>query len=80
MGLFPTWAWAGTWGLVSGSALLIGAAIGYFICVPQRIIAAIMAFGAVVHISVFSFDRMDDAYRRGGFLASFVLSRLATSI
>ena len=66
----PTWALAGIWGLVSGSALLIGAGIGYFLRVPQRIIAAIMAFGAGVLISVLSFDLMDDAYERGGFLAT----------
>lgn len=39
---------AGLWGLVSGSALLIGAGIGWFVNLPQRLIAAIMAFGAGV--------------------------------
>jgi zinc transporter, ZIP family len=63
----PIWLQAGFWGLFSGSALLIGAAIGYFISVPQRAIAAIMAFGAGVLISALSFDLMDEAYREGGF-------------
>ncbi len=63
----PIWLQAGFWGLFSGSALLIGAAIGYFISVPQRAIAAIMAFGAGVLISALSFDLMDKAYREGGF-------------
>jgi ZIP family zinc transporter len=58
---------AGFWGLFSGSALLVGAAVGYFISVPQRIIAAIMAFGAGVLISALSFELMDEAYKRGGF-------------
>jgi ZIP family zinc transporter len=63
----PVWAQAGFWGLVAGSALLVGAAIGYFARVPQRIIAAIMAFGSGVLISALSFDLMDEAYHRGGF-------------
>ncbi|GAB2790327.1 ZIP family zinc transporter [Hymenobacter luteus] len=69
---FPTWAVAGFWGLVSGSALLLGAAIGYFAHVPQRLIAAIMAFGSGVLISTLSFDLMEEAYRQGGFDATAV--------
>jgi ZIP family zinc transporter len=52
---------------VAGSALLIGAGIGYAVRVPQRLIATIMAFGAGVLISALSFDLMDEAYARGGF-------------
>src|ERR1051325_411252 len=63
----PTWLLAGFWGLVAGSALLFGAAFGYFAQVPQRLIAAIMAFGGGVLISALSFDLMAEAYRRGGF-------------
>src|SRR5215210_4184717 len=63
----PLWLWAGFWGLVAGSALLIGAAIGYFARVPQRLIDSIMAFGGGVLISALSFDLMDEAYHRGGF-------------
>ena len=63
----PPWAWAGFWGLVAGSALVLGAAIGYFVRVPTRLIAAIMAFGSGVLISALSFDLMDEAYQRGGF-------------
>lgn len=37
----PLWLWAGFWDLLAGSALLIGAAIGYLARVPQRLIAAI---------------------------------------
>jgi zinc transporter, ZIP family len=57
---------AGLWGLLSGSALVLGALIGYFIKLPQRAIAAVMAFGAGVLISALSFDLMDEAYRQGG--------------
>jgi ZIP family zinc transporter len=63
----PTWLLAGLWGLVAGSALLVGAAAGYFARVPQRLIASIMAFGSGVLISALSFDLMDEAYKRGGF-------------
>ncbi len=65
--MLPVWFWAGLWGLVAGSALLVGAAAGYFARVPQRLIAAIMAFGGGVLISALSFDLMDEAYKRGGF-------------
>ena len=68
----PLWLWAGFWGLVAGSALLIGAAVGYFAHVPQRLIAAIMAFGSGVLISALSFDLMAEAYRGGGFDATAI--------
>ncbi|HEY9605515.1 MAG TPA: hypothetical protein V6C85_28175 [Allocoleopsis sp.] len=65
--MFPLWLQAGFWGLVGGSALLLGAACGYFARIPQRMIAAIMAFGAGVLISALAFELMDEAYHRGGF-------------
>jgi ZIP family zinc transporter len=67
---FPLWLMAGFWGLVSGSALLIGAAVGYFAHVPQRLIAAVMAFGSGVLISTLSLELMEEAYARGGFNAT----------
>ncbi len=65
--MIPLWLQAGFWGLVGGSALLIGAAIGYFFPIPKRAIAGIMAFGAGVLISALAFELMDEAYHRGGF-------------
>jgi ZIP family zinc transporter len=65
--MFPLWLQAGFWGLVGGSALLLGAGLGYFIRIPQRAIAGIMAFGAGVLISALAFELMDEAYKRGGF-------------
>lgn len=65
--MFPTWLLAGFWGLVAGLALLIGAAIGFYLRVPQRLIAGIMAFGSGVLISALSFELMDEAFHRGGF-------------
>lgn len=58
---------AGFWGFVGGSALLVGAAIGYFAKLPQRLIAAVMAVGSGVLISAVAFDLMDEAFARGGF-------------
>ncbi len=68
----PVWLQSGLWGLVAGSALLIGAAIGYFAHVSQRIIAAIMAFGSGVLISALSFELMDEAYKQGGFVPTAI--------
>lgn len=65
--MVPLWLQAGLWGLVGGSALLVGAIPGYFLRIPQRLIATIMAFGAGVLISALAFELMDEAYRRGGF-------------
>jgi ZIP family zinc transporter len=61
------WVIAGLWGLLAGSALIIGASIGYFTNIGQRWIAAIMSFGSGVLISALSFDLMDEAYKTGGF-------------
>src|SRR4051794_34002303 len=63
----PLWLQAGLWGLLSGSALILGAGVGYFSKIPQRLVAAIMAFGSGVLISALSFDLMDEAYKSGGF-------------
>lgn len=68
----PPWLEAGFWGLLAGSALLIGAAVGWFARVPPRLIAAVMAFGSGVLISALSFELMDEAYKRGGFPATAV--------
>jgi ZIP family zinc transporter len=68
----PVWLQAGWWGLFAGGALVIGAAIGYGLRVPQRVIAAVMAFGSGVLISALSFDLMDEAYQRGGFVSAAV--------
>lgn len=65
--MFPIWLQAGFWGLIAGSALLIGAAIGFYFNISQRIIAGIMAFGSGVLISALSFELMDEAHKLGGF-------------
>lgn len=55
------------WGLLAGGALVVGALIAWFLTVPQRLIAAVMAFGAGVLISALAFELMEAAYERGGF-------------
>lgn len=62
----PQFVQAGRWGLLGGSALLVGAAVAYLVALPQRLVAGIMAMGAGVLISAVAFDLMDEAYKRGG--------------
>lgn len=66
----PLWMQAGLWGLLSGSALVIGVVLAYVAHLPQRAIAAIVAFGSGVLISALSFELMEDAYRNGGFTSA----------
>ena len=66
----PVWAQAGLWGLVAGGALVIGAAISWFVRVPQRVVASVMAFGAGVLISALAFDLVDEAEATGGLTAT----------
>lgn len=62
----PLYVQAGLWGLLSGSALLIGAVLGWFVPLPRRVVAWVMAFGAGVLISALSFELMDEAWAGGG--------------
>ncbi|MZE76050.1 ZIP family zinc transporter, partial [Streptomyces sp. SID5475] len=57
---------AGWWGLVAGSALLIGALIGFTLRVPRLLIASVMAFGAGVLLSAVSFELLGEAYGLAG--------------
>jgi ZIP family zinc transporter len=57
---------AGLWGLLAGSALLLGAALGYGWRVPQKVIASVMAFGAGVLLSAVSFELVGEAYDEAG--------------
>lgn len=68
----PLWGKSIFWGLVSGSALVIGALLGYYTRVPKKTIAFVMAFGSGVLISALAFDLMDEAYKRGGFTSSAI--------
>jgi len=63
---------AGFWGFVGGASLLIGALIGLYVGVPQRVIAIIAAAGAGVLVSSVAFELMEEAYRMGGFYAASI--------
>jgi ZIP family zinc transporter len=49
------------WGLVGGISLLLGAALVYWFDISDRLLGAIMAFGAGVLISAVSFELIQDA-------------------
>ena len=68
----PIWLQAGAWGLLAGGALVVGALIAWFVRVPQRVVASVMAFGAGVLISALAFDLVDEAERGGGLTATTV--------
>jgi ZIP family zinc transporter len=63
---------AGWWGLLAGGALVIGALIAWFVRVPRKVIAAIMAFGAGVLISALAFDLVDEAESTGGLTPTII--------
>lgn len=62
----PGWLQAGGWGLLGGSALMVGAAAGYLARVPQRIVASVMAFGAGVLLSAVAFELFGEAQEQAG--------------
>ena len=62
----PLWLEAGLWGLLSGGALVLGAAIGYTVRLSERVVAGVMAFGAGVLISALSFELVLEAYKQAG--------------
>lgn len=68
----PVWLQAGFWGAIAGGALLLGAFAGYRLSVPQRLIAAVMAFGSGVLISALSFELMEHAFETGGFASTAI--------
>ncbi|WP_320067359.1 ZIP family zinc transporter [Micromonospora sp. RTGN7] len=68
----PEWLQAGGWGLLAGSALLLGAALGWFVAVPRRVVASVMAFGAGVLLSAVSFDLIAEAHEQGGLLPTAI--------
>ena len=64
----PGWMQATLWALLGGLALVVGAVLGWFVRVPGRVIAAVMAFGAGVLISALAFDLTQEAANTGGVL------------
>lgn len=66
----PEWLAAAGAGLLAGSALLLGSAIAWFISVPARVVAVVMAFGAGVLISALTFELVQEAVDQGGVAAT----------
>lgn len=62
----PIWVQAGLWGVLAGGALLIGAAVAWFIRVREHVVYGVMAFGAGVLISALAFELVDEAEKQGG--------------
>src|SRR4051812_46759763 len=62
----PTWLEAGLWGLLGGAALVIGALVAWFVRVPPKVVASVMAFGSGVLISAVAFDLVEEAADIGG--------------
>ncbi|MDI6099451.1 ZIP family zinc transporter [Actinoplanes sp. NEAU-A12] len=75
----PGWVQAGAWGLLAGSALLIGAAVGFLAPVPRRVIASVMAFGAGVLLSAVAFELIGEAHEQAG-LPPTVLGALGGAV
>lgn len=57
-------------GLIAGGALLAGAAVGWFVDIPQRVVAAVMAVGAGVLISTLAFELVQEATADGGLVSA----------
>lgn len=60
------WLEAGLWGLLGGAALVVGAAVAWWVQVPRTVVAAVMAFGAGVLVSALAFDLVLEAVEGGG--------------
>ena len=60
------WLTAAGAGLLAGGALFVGALIAWFVNVPPRVVASIMAFGAGVLISALAFDLVGEAVAESG--------------
>ena len=59
-------------GLVAGAMLLIGAAIAWFVRVPQGVVAGVTAFGAGVLISALAYELVAEAHADGGLVPTVV--------
>ena len=53
-------------GLIAGGALLAGSAVAWFVQIPKRVVAAIMALGAGVLISTLAYELVEEAADDGG--------------
>jgi ZIP family zinc transporter len=56
----------------SGFSLILGAFVGVYFHLQQKVIAAIMAFGSGVLICALTFGLMEEAFKHGGFDAIII--------
>ena len=63
---------AGFWGLVAGSSLVVGAALGLWLPIPRRVVALIMGFGAGALVSALAFDLTLEAFEEGGAIVTAI--------
>jgi ZIP family zinc transporter len=75
----PIWIEAGLWGLLGGSALVLGAAMAYLLSLPRRVTAGVMAFGCGVLISAVAYDLLLEGHQQGG-LRPILIGAVAGSI
>ena len=69
-------------GLIAGGALLAGSAVAWFVQIPKRVVAAIMAVGAGVLISTLAYELVEEAADDGGLArpsGGFSAARSSTS-
>ena len=52
--------------------MVLGAAVGYTVRLPQKFIAGVMAFGSGVLISALSFELMGEAYHQAGLIPTTI--------
>jgi zinc transporter, ZIP family len=57
---------------LTGFSLILGTVIGTSFRIPQKVIAAIMAFGSGVMICALTFGLMEEAFKHGGFDAVII--------
>ena len=60
------WIQATLWGAFVGLALLIGAYLGYYLKLSQRVVAGIMAFGSGALLAALSCSLLEEASSMGG--------------
>lgn len=59
-------------GLIGGGTLLVGAIVAWYVDIPQRVVAGIMAVGAGVLISTLAFELVEEAAQDGGLIPTTV--------
>jgi len=58
--------WAGLWGWLAASSLLLGAWVGFRVRLSRRVTGSVMAFGSGVLIAALCFEQLPQAERLGG--------------